>query len=127
MAEGTAQLSNYRQSPRKVRLIADMVRGKRVVNALATLEMMPKRAAAPLAKLIRSAAANARTLGAGEDLYISKIEVGQGIVFRRSMPRARGSASLIKKKASHIKIELTANNRQPTAKAKSKKVVSRES
>lgn len=119
MADASAQLSNYRQSPRKVGLLADMVRGKRVDQALLALDIMPKRGAAPLAKLIRSAAANARSRGVDDhDLVISKIEVGKGIVFRRSMPRARGSASRIQKKASHVKLELSV--RKPKAKAETK-------
>ncbi|MBI2097914.1 MAG: hypothetical protein HYT46_03220 [Candidatus Vogelbacteria bacterium] len=53
-----AQLNNYRQSPRKVRLLADLVRGQTVGEALKRLKFLPKRAASPLAKLIRSASAN---------------------------------------------------------------------
>ncbi len=108
MADATAQLSNYRQSPRKVGRVADAVRGKRVTAALAVLDAMPKRAAGPLGKLIRSAAANARSKGMTEgELVISKIQVGKGIVFKRSSPRAKGSAAIIRKKASHIKLELS--------------------
>jgi len=55
-----AKLKNYRQSPRKVRLIADLVRGKKVSDALSTLQFVDKRAAGPIAKLIRSAVANAK-------------------------------------------------------------------
>ena len=109
MAEAKAQLSNYRQSPRKVRLIADLVRGKRAESALTILAHLPKRAAEPMAKLIRSALSNARNKGVSpNELVISRIEVGQGIVFKRFMPRARGKASPIRKKASHIKLELSA-------------------
>ncbi|MDE2213292.1 MAG: 50S ribosomal protein L22 [Patescibacteria group bacterium] len=108
MADATAQLSNYRQSPRKVGLVVDSIRGKKVSDVLAMLEHMPKRAGAPLAKLIRSAVASARSKGLmQEELVISKIEVGRGIVFKRSSPRARGSSSLIRKKSSHIKLELS--------------------
>lgn len=105
----TAQLSNYRQSPRKVGLVASLVRGKRVDAALASLQVLPKRASDPLAKLIRSAAANARTRGLDEStLIISKITVGKGMVLKRRAPKARGSSSLIRKKSSHVKIELSA-------------------
>lgn len=109
----SAQLSNYRQSPRKVGLVASLVRGKRVGVALAHLEVLPKRASGPIAKLIRSAAANARARGMDESaLVISKITVGSGIVLKRRSPKARGSSSLIRKKASHIKIELAESKRK---------------
>ena len=109
MAETKAKLSNYRQSPRKVRLIADLVRGKNVHMALATLSHMPKRAAEPMAKLIRSALANlpGGSQALASDYIISRIEVGQGIVFKRFMPRARGKASPIRKKTSHISLVLS--------------------
>ncbi len=108
MAESIAKLSNYRQSPRKVRLIADAVRGKHVDHALALLSSMPKRGAEPIAKLIQSAAASAQ-LNKGistSDLIIEKIEVGGGLVFRRMMPRARGRGALIRKKTSHVTLAL---------------------
>ncbi|OGC81227.1 50S ribosomal protein L22 [Candidatus Adlerbacteria bacterium RIFCSPLOWO2_01_FULL_51_16] len=108
MANASAKLSNYRQSPRKVRLVADLVRGKRTDVALALLTHLPKRAAEPMAKLIRSALANARSKHvSSNELVISRIEVGQGIVFKRFMPRARGKASPIRKKTSHITLELS--------------------
>lgn len=105
MAEATAQLKNYRQSPRKVRLIADLVRGKSVQEALAQLSLLPKRASEPVAKLLRSAVANANGVSVN-DLVIEKIEVNGGIVFKRMMPRARGRASAIKKKTSHVTVSL---------------------
>lgn len=107
MSAATAKLSNYRQAPRKVRLVADLVRGKSVDHALALLANLPKRASQPMAKLIKSAAANASQQGASSaDLYIAKIEVNGGIVFKRSMPRARGRASQILKRTSHVAIAL---------------------
>jgi large subunit ribosomal protein L22 len=107
MTVATASLSNYRQSPRKVRLIANLVRGKTVARALDLLGSLPKRGADPMAKLIRSAASNAKDTS-NADLVISKIEVNGGIVFKRSMPRARGRASAIRKKTSLITISLSA-------------------
>jgi large subunit ribosomal protein L22 len=107
MTEASAQLSNYRQSPRKVRLVADLVRGKSAAEALQALAFLPKRASEPLQKLLRSAMANARQKGLSEKkLVISRIEVGGGIVFKRFMPRARGKASPIRKKTSHITLHL---------------------
>lgn len=105
MATATAKLSNYRQAPRKVRLIADLVRGKSVERAVALLTMLPKRGAEPMLKLIKSAAANAKDTPASE-LYISSIEVNGGVVLKRHMPRARGRASQILKRTSHVTVAL---------------------
>ena len=102
-----ATLKNYRQSPRKVRLIADLVRGKRVPEAIAALQFVDKRAAGPVAKLIKSAMANAKEQGKDPaQLRISSIRVDKGIVLKRFMPRARGAASRINKRNSHIHVEL---------------------
>jgi large subunit ribosomal protein L22 len=102
-----AELKNYRQSPRKVRLLADLVRGKKVTDALAALQFINKRAAEPFAKVIRSAEANAKQTGADTSkLIISKVAVNKGRVIKRFMPRARGSASPINKRNSHITVEL---------------------
>jgi large subunit ribosomal protein L22 len=102
-----AVLKNYRQSPRKVRLLADLVRGKRVPQALQALSFMNKRASEPVTKLIQSAAANAKQKGEDvEKLFIKSIAVDKGIVLKRFMPRARGSAAQILKRTSHIVVEL---------------------
>ena len=107
MSDATASLSNYRQSPRKVRLVADLIRGKSADRALALLNTLPKRASEPVAKLLLSAIANARTTAPQSELYISSIRVDGGIVFKRSMPRARGRASAIRKRTSHITLALS--------------------
>ena len=103
-----AVLSNYRQSPRKVRLIADLVRGKKVKEALEILTFVDKRASAPIAKLIKSAAANAKDKGNThpENLSIKKISVDKGATYKRFMPRARGSASPINRRNSNVTVEL---------------------
>jgi large subunit ribosomal protein L22 len=102
-----AILKNYRQSPRKVRLLADLVRGKKVADALATLQFVDKRAAGPFSKVIHSAVANAKTSGKDESrLFIKSVAVDKGTVLKRSMPRARGSASRINKRNSHISVLL---------------------
>ena len=102
-----AVLKNYRQSPRKVRLIADLVRGKKVKDALNTLSFVDKRAAGPFAKVIASAVANAKDRGANPDtLKIKKVTVDKGPTYKRFIPRARGSASRINKRNSHITVEL---------------------
>lgn len=105
MANATAKLKNYRQSPRKVRLVADLVRGKNAEHALALLATLPKRASEPMQKLIKSAASNAK-VPAGE-LVVAKIEVNGGIVFKRAMPRARGRSSPIRKRTSTVTLTLT--------------------
>jgi large subunit ribosomal protein L22 len=102
-----AFLKNYRQSPRKVRLIADLVRGKKVSEALVTLQFVDKRAADPFAKMIKSAVANAADQGKDTDnLVVKTVTVNKGVTYRRMMPRARGSASRINKRNSHILVEL---------------------
>lgn len=104
MPVSTAHLKNYRQSPRKVRLVADLVRGKNVAHAIALLSTLPKRASEPMEKLLLSAVANSGSLAS--ELYVDKIEVNGGVIFRRTMPRARGRGSMIKKKSSHITVAL---------------------
>lgn len=108
METGTAKLTNYRQSPRKVRLLADMVRGKEVTEALRMLRFTTKRGSLPMAKLIESAWANVKNEGAtAKDTYrIARIGVDQGIVMKRSMPRARGRAFPIMKRTSHVTVVL---------------------
>ncbi len=103
-----AILKNYRQSPRKVRLIADVIRGKKVTDALATLKFVDKRAAGPFTKVVASALANAVSQGKSPaNLYVKSVAVDKGSVIKRFMPRARGSASRINKRNSHISVELS--------------------
>jgi large subunit ribosomal protein L22 len=106
-----AFLKNYRQSPRKVRLVADLIKGKRVSEVFTQLKNLPKRAALPIEKLLASAVANAKNAGiVTEDLYVANVTVNEGIVMKRSMPRARGSASRINKRTSHIMLTLIEKN-----------------
>ena len=109
MATASAKLSNYRQAPRKVRLVADVIRGKSAEKALVILANLPKRAAEPMQKLLRSAIANAKVGGEGapEKMVVSRISVDLGMVMKRSMPRARGSAAPIRKKSSHVSLTLS--------------------
>jgi|ADurb_Cas_03_Slu_FD_contig_41_2188358_length_952_multi_2_in_0_out_0_1 large subunit ribosomal protein L22 len=105
-----AFLKNYRQSPRKVRLVAELIKGKRVAEALLLLDTLPKRASLPLKKLVDSAVSNAssnNSLIDPKDLFVENITVNKGIVLKRIMPRARGSASRINKRTSHVFITLT--------------------
>lgn len=102
-----ASLSNYTQSPRKVRLVSELVKGKAVDQAIDSLTFLTKRAALPVRKLIESAIANALSQGRSrESLVIKNITVDKGIVFRKSMPRARGRAFPIKRRRSHLNVEL---------------------
>jgi len=112
-----ASLKNYRQSPRKVRLIADAVKGKSVDEATMILSFMPKRAALPVKKLIDSAAANSGLSRA--ELMVKNIEINKGLVMKRFMPRARGSAFPINKRTSHILVTLaTKGGKEVKAEAK---------
>lgn len=104
----TAKLRYLRIAPRKVRLIANLIRGKTVEEAQTILNFTTKRAAPVLVKLLESALANAKNNFQLEEknLYISKITVDEGPKYKRWMPRARGQASEIQKKTSHITLVL---------------------
>ena len=105
-----ASLNDYRQSPRKVRLVANAIKGKKASSALITLGFMAKDAAHPIKKLLESALANSKNLGGDnvDSLYIKDIQVNAGAVLKRRMPRARGTAFQIKKRTSHISLVLEA-------------------
>lgn len=104
----TAQLKTYRQSPRKVRLVSDLVKGKNVTEALQILSVATKEAAGPLKKLLQSAVKNAKNSFEVDEksLFIKDFRVDAGTVLKRSMPRARGSAFPILKRTSHISLIL---------------------
>ncbi|MDP3962742.1 MAG: 50S ribosomal protein L22 [bacterium] len=103
-----ASLVNFRQSPRKVRSVANLVRGKSVSSALDTLNFLSKKAADPLYGLLQSAIANAKNNHnlEKEGLMIKELRVDAGVTLKRSMPRARGSASRINKRSSHVLLVL---------------------
>ncbi len=102
-----AFLKNYRQSPRKVRLVAELIKSKRVAEALLILDNLPKRASGPINGLLASAIANAKVAGIDiNNLFVENVTVNKGIVMKRSMPRARGSASRINKRTSHVMLSL---------------------
>lgn len=102
-----AKLSNYRQSPRKVRLVATLLQGKSVDEALLEARMLEKRAAPAIEKLIRSAVANAKSQGLdASSLFVKELRVDKGLVMRRFMPRAMGRAFPINKRSSHIVVVL---------------------
>lgn len=94
-----------RMSPRKVRLVADLVRGKSVDEALGILEMSPKEAARAVKKAIASAAANAQNYGwVREDLFISTIRADEGPRLKRMKAGARGRYKPILKRSAHITV-----------------------
>jgi large subunit ribosomal protein L22 len=106
--EWIATLRHARIAPRKARLVADVVRGKQVDEALGLLRFTPKKAAGILRKLIQSALDNAsKAAGVDEDkLYISRITVDDGPTAKRWTPRAMGRATRIRKRTSHIHVAL---------------------
>jgi large subunit ribosomal protein L22 len=102
-----AFLKNYRQAPRKVRLVAGLVKGKTVAQAIAELDFLAKRAGLPIKKLLLSAVANAKNMGIEADnLFIKELRVDKGIVMKRMMPRAMGTGHRINKRTSHVQILL---------------------
>lgn len=98
-----AYLKNYRQSPRKVRLVASLLKGKKVEDALIELDFLAKRASMPIKKLLLSAISNAKNLGLEkENLFIKEFRVDKGITMKRIMPAAMGSAHRINKRTSNV-------------------------
>ena len=106
--EASAKLKFARLSPQKTRLVVDLVRGKAVQEALNILKFSPQRPADIVAKVMRSAVANAEQKGV-EDvdrLFVKAVFVDQGPVLKRFMPRAQGRATKIRKPTSHITVVL---------------------
>jgi large subunit ribosomal protein L22 len=113
MAEVRARLSNYRVSPRKARLLADQIRGRGVEEALTILDLSSRGFAGPLAKLVRSALANAEERNnrdrAGIDvdnLVVGQITVDPGPSLWRVRARAQGRAAWIQHRTSHVSVTL---------------------
>ena len=106
--ETQAKLRNVRLSPRKARLVVDMVRGKGIQDAMNILQFSPQKTAPILSKLLKSAVANAEQKGVSDvdALFIKTVMVDQGPVMKRFMPRAQGRASRIRKPTSHITVVL---------------------
>ena len=119
----TAKLRYLRIAPRKVRMVADLIRGKRVTEAQKILHFLPKKASLPLVKLLKSAAASAKNNHQLEEisLYISKITVDEGPKLKRWRARARGQAYEIQKKTSHINIALDAIDKKPKKQKRKRK------
>jgi len=110
-----AKLNNCPTSPRKMRLVADLVRGKQIEMALATLRFNPKEASRKLEKLLLSAIANWESKNEGADieaadLYIKEIRVDGGTMLKRLRPAPQGRAHRIRKRSNHVTMILEANN-----------------
>jgi large subunit ribosomal protein L22 len=112
----TAKLANYRVSARKARLVAEMIRGRQVEEALSYLDLSPKKFARPLAKLVRSAVANAEDKNnrekAGIDvdnLIVRTVTVDEGSSMWRIRARAQGRAAWIQRRTSHVTVVLEEN------------------
>lgn len=102
--EARAHLRHVRISPRKVKIVCDLIRGKSIPQATAILLTTPKAASEPLLKLMNSAAANAENNHNmdPEKLYVSEIFANPGPIMKRIMPRAQGRAFRINKRTSHV-------------------------
>ncbi len=103
-----ASISYLRVAPRKARLVADLIRGKKVQKALDILAFTNRYVSRDFTKLLRSALANAEQKGGmdPDNLFIKTVMVDQGPIIKRWLARARGSASPIQKKTCHITLIL---------------------
>lgn len=106
--EASAKLKYARLSPQKTRLVVDLVRGKAVQEALNILKFSPQRPADVVAKVMRSAVANAEQKGVADvdRLFVKAVFVDQGPALKRFIPRAQGRATRIRKPTSHITVVL---------------------
>jgi large subunit ribosomal protein L22 len=106
--EATAKARFIRVTPRKARLVVDVIRGKRVGEAMNTLKFMPQHASRVVEKLLKSAVANAeqKNVSDVDRLKVKAAFVDQGPVMKRVMPRAMGRANIIRKRSSHITLVL---------------------
>ncbi len=120
-----ALLTNYNQSPRKVRLVADLIRGKSIPAARQALAYLSKKSSPVMLKLLNSAVSNAvQNNGAEVDsLFVKAIAVNKGQVMRRFMPKARGRAARYAKTFSIVTLELGAHGQAPSVPAKKSKKV----
>ncbi len=109
MAEAKAVLRYVRMTPRKMRMVIDLIRGRSVSEALTVLKYLPRAAAPVVEKVLNSAVANAgqRELGDPESLKVSKAYVDGGPVLKRFRARSMGRANPIHKRTSHVTIEVS--------------------
>ena len=106
MQQAKATANTIRIAPRKVRLVVDLIRGKKIGEALAILQHTPKAASPVVEKLLKSAIANAEHNYEMniEELVVSEAFVNEGATMKRFRPRAQGRASAINKRTSHITV-----------------------
>jgi len=118
----TAKLSYLRISPRKVRLVTDLIKGLSVIEAEKQLKFLTKKVAKPVSKLLSSAVANAKNKAnlVKENLYVSNVIIESGPTLKRWRPRAMGRAAPIMKRTSHITLIL--NEREASVSQKVKEV-----
>lgn len=114
MAEASAKVNNLSIAPRKVRLVADLIRGKKVATARNMLQVSQKGCALPMRKLLDSAVANAENEALmnevridADEMVISKILVNEGRTLRRFNAAARGRAVRIRKRSCHIELHIS--------------------
>jgi large subunit ribosomal protein L22 len=112
-----AKLNNCPTSPRKMRLIADLIRGMNADRALAELKLNPKEASSRMEKLLLSALANWEAKNEGKrmdesNLYISEVKVDGGRMLKRVQPAPQGRAHRIRKRSNHVTIVLDSLNKQ---------------
>ena len=114
----TASARYLRMSPRKIRLIVDLIRGKQAMDALTQLQFSRKHAAKPVAKLLKSAMANAKHNHDmnQESLHITTAYVDGGPILYRSMPRAMGRSAPIRKRTAHVTLTLTGEAKEQKSK-----------
>lgn len=105
-----------RMSPRKIKYVVDMIESKNIEDAVDILSLTPKRAASIVKKAIQSAVANATENHKmkEEDLFISKILVNEGPTLKRFRPRARGRATRIRKRTSHLSVYVSNGKEEET-------------
>lgn len=120
MERQIVKLNFLRMAPRKVRAVGELIKGLPVVEAEAQLMSQRRRAARPLLKLLRSAIASAKANqnASFEKLYVENLSVDQGPMLKRYLPRARGSASPIQRKMSHVTLILKENADLPAPRFK---------
>lgn len=124
--DATAKCRFTRLSPQKANIVAEAVRGKSIEEAINILEFMSNKPSITIKKVLRSAIANAGNKEGMEtdSLYVSKLLIGEGPVWKRIMPRAMGRASSILKKTSHVFITLS-DGYKPKSKEKRKKAIAK--
>src|SRR3989344_5203565 len=104
--EVIAEAKNIRISPRKVRLVAEELAGKKALEAVESLKFVPKKASLPLSKVIKSAISNAKNNNKMDEkkLIIKEVVVNEGPKLKRFLPRSRGMVHPILKRSSHIRV-----------------------